>query len=472
MRCQASSLDSPLNWPGVDHDARVDVGRVAGQLLGRHVVGRVRRSHDHPNRQIECARELPVTLVRGRHGHDGASAVLRQHVVGNPYRQPLAVGRIDGVAPDEDASLRALGRHAFDLRRPPTLVDVALDFGLPIGSRQLLDQRVLRRQHDVRHAEDGVDACGEDGDLRVRALVDRQVELDAFRSTDPVRLHRLDAVGPVDLAEVEQVVGILGDAEEPLLEVALRDGRITPPAAAVVDLLIGQHAVVRAPVDGRLVPIGEAALVELQKEPLIPVVVRRLARGELLGPVVRTAHRPPLDFHAADVLHGPRVRMRAALDGGALGGQPERVEARRKQGGEALHALVAHVHIGQREVPPVAQVQVTAGVRKHHQRVVLGFVGIDLGAVQAIGFPASLPLWLDRGMLERARHNLGIVWNAAWSTTPTRFSLAAAPPAASGSTVARVALADARERSRRRSTCRRTASCASCAIERAAAARP
>jgi len=55
--------------------------------------------------------------------------------------------------------------------------------------------------------------------------------------------------------------------------------------------------------------------------------------------------------------------MGAALDRRALGGQPERVEAGREQDVEALHPLVARVDVREREIPPVAQVQVATGVR-------------------------------------------------------------------------------------------------------------
>ena len=92
--------------------------------------------------------------------------------------------------------------------------------------------------------------------------------------------------------------------------------------------------------------------------------------------------------------------MGAALDGRALGGQPEGVEPGREQDVEALHPLVAGVDVGQREVPPVAQVKIAAGVREHHQGVVLGARRVDLGLVEPVGFPARLPLGLDRLVIE------------------------------------------------------------------------
>ena len=72
--------------------------------------------------------------------------------------------------------------------------------------------------------------------------------------------------------------------------------------------------------------------------------------------------------------------MGTTLDRRAFGGQPERVEARREEHVEAVHALVARVNVGQREVPPVPQVQVPARVGEHHQGVVLGARGVHVGA--------------------------------------------------------------------------------------------
>src|SRR5438067_6553646 len=43
---------------------------------------------------------------------------------------------------------------------------------------------VFRRQDDIRHAENRVDARGEHGDLQVRVSVDWQLELNALRSEE------------------------------------------------------------------------------------------------------------------------------------------------------------------------------------------------------------------------------------------------------------------------------------------------
>jgi hypothetical protein len=67
-------------------------------------------------------------------------------------------------------------------------------------------------------------------------------DLGALGAADPVALHRLDVRGPADVLEiVQQAVGVVGDAEEPLLELARLDEVAAALAAAVDDLLVGQH---------------------------------------------------------------------------------------------------------------------------------------------------------------------------------------------------------------------------------------
>src|SRR5207247_10486976 len=78
-------------------------------------------------------------------------------------------------------------------------------------------------------------------------------DLAAFRPADPVRLLDADRVGEVDLAEVEELVGVLRDPQVPLRQVALLDLRAAPPAVPVgaLDLLAGERSVIGTPVDGR-----------------------------------------------------------------------------------------------------------------------------------------------------------------------------------------------------------------------------
>ncbi len=86
-----------------------------------------------------------------------------------------------------------------------------------------------------------------------------------YAPADPVALHRLDAIGPVEQFEVvDQPVGVGGDAHHPLAHAALEHGEVAAVAAAVGgDLLVGDDgAEPGAPVDRRLADVGEAVVVD------------------------------------------------------------------------------------------------------------------------------------------------------------------------------------------------------------------
>ena len=102
--------------------------------------------------------------------------------------------------------------------------------GLVLGARdELAHERVLGREQEERAAEQRVGARGEHGDALVGRLAvrvaQREVDLGALAAADPVRLHRLDALGPArQLVEVvEELLRVVGDLEVPLLELALVD---------------------------------------------------------------------------------------------------------------------------------------------------------------------------------------------------------------------------------------------------------
>ena len=150
------------------------------------------------------------------------------------------------------------------------------------------DVGMLGRHDEERRAEQCVGARGEDRvvDLELRLV---EVNLGSLGAADPVALHRLYVLGPVERPEiVEQALRVVGDLEKPLLELADFD-LVTAALAATVDhLLIGEDGlVVGAPVDRGLAAVGEAGLEELDEDPLRPAVVARVGGRELARPVDR-----------------------------------------------------------------------------------------------------------------------------------------------------------------------------------------
>ena len=258
---------------------------------------------------------------------------------------------------------------------------------------------------------DGVDARRERPHFAGGQAILRDVErdIDADAAPYPVRLHRLDALRPVhDAGEVEQLVRIVRDLEEPLIHLAPDDDVARALALAVHDLLVCEHRLAGgAPVHRRGRPVGQPLLVHPQEEPLIPCVVLRLARNHLAAPVVHRAHRLQLPAHALDVVHRPARRMDAAIDRRILRGQAERIESHRMQHVVAAHAHEASVRVGWRHRIPVPDVQIARGIRVHRQRVPPGTRIVVAHLVQRIVGPPPLPLGIDlAGVISQRRHPL------------------------------------------------------------------
>ena len=178
------------------------------------------------------------------------------------------------------------------------------------------------------------------------------------------------------LDAVEQLVGVVRDAEEPLLQLARRRPRAAAPARAVDDLLVGEHGLAaRAPVDVRAPAVRQIALEHLQEQPLVPAVVLGQAGRDLALPGVADAEALELPLHVGDVLERPGLGMRAVLDRGVLGRQAERVPAERMQDVEAAHALHARDDVADHVVADVADVRVPRRVGEHLEAVELRLGG-------------------------------------------------------------------------------------------------
>ncbi len=314
---------------------------------------------------------------------------------------------------------------------------------------------MLGRQHHVGGAEQGVRSGGEDGDGLV---AQREVDARALAAADPVPLLQLDGLGPVQRVQVvDQPVGVGGDPHVPLAQPGLEDGEVAALGPAVGgDLLVGQYGAqpgapvhrrvrgVRQPVlVQRVGPLGRGqsgpgaaagdltgavleggdqlgdrpgllrvgvvpGVVDLQEDPLGPLVVVRVDRGERPALVVAQAQPAQLDLHVLDVGLGRDARVRAGLHGVLLGRQAEGVEAQGVQDVVAGHPLVAGEDVGGDVPERVSDVQArTGGVREHVHDELLGpcdhrgvpgqVTGRVRGLVRALRVPDVLPACLDVG---------------------------------------------------------------------------
>ncbi len=342
-----------------------------------------------PHGQAHGAGEVEVALVVGRHGHDGARAVVGQHVVRGPDRQTFTGQRVHGVAAQEHAALRAVRGLAVDVRDLLQVLAVRLEFGPHVVAGELGGQRRVGRDHHEGRAVQRVRPGGEDRDDG--AVLDLEVDVGALGAADPVALHGEHALGPVPgelVHVVQQGVRVLGDAEVPLVQGPLGDLGAATLAAAVHDLLVGEHRLVLgAPVDRGVLPVRQALAVQLLEQPLGPPVVLGVRGVQLTGPV----HGDAVPLEGAllrlDVRVGPLGRVGVALDGGVLGRQAEGVPADGVQHVEAALHPVARDDVAHRERLGVPHVQVARRVREHVDH------GAGLGAVLARGErPGLLPV--------------------------------------------------------------------------------
>src|SRR5215218_2195574 len=311
---------------------RVDHRALAGVGLLELLAVPIRRRNHGPDLDPVFPRELEVPLVVGRYGHDRTRTVAHQDVVGDVDGDLLPISRVYGVGAGKDAGLLPRYVGAVDLAHPGGPLDVGAHLFGSLLRRYLLDRRVLRAHHEERGAEERVRAGGKDLDGAV--VFDLEPDPGALGAPDPVPLQRLDPLGPVYMGEVQELLGVVRDLEEPLRQVFLDDRRPAPLAPPVWphDLLPRQRRVVPgAPVDGGLHAVGEALLEELEEEPLVPAVVIRVAGDNLGVKVEHRAHLLELPAHPLYVRVGPLAGLDAALDRRVLGRKPEGVEPDRKE---------------------------------------------------------------------------------------------------------------------------------------------
>lgn len=94
--------------------------------------------------------------------------------------------------------------------------------------------------------------------------------------------------------------------------------------------------------------------------------------------------------------------------------QSKGVETHREEDVEATHAHESGTGVGWCHGEPVANMQVTTGIREHCESVVLGFAPINARPVEMVGFPPRLPLRFNA---------LGCVLRFIWHVVSNTLSL-------------------------------------------------
>ncbi len=318
------------------------------------------------DRQVVFQGEGEIAFVVGRDGHYGAIAVAHQDVVADPDFDLVASQRVGDV----DAGRHPLLFHRGDVGFGDATLLAFLDEGseFRVVRGRLGGQRVFGGDGDEGDAHDSVGAGGEHPELFVGVVGEREGEAHAGALADPVLLHQAYLFRPArQVVEFgQQLIGIGGDLHVVHGDLALFNERAGTPAAAVDDLLVGEHGVIdRVPVHGAELFIDQALFVEAGKQPLFPAVVLGRAGGEFAFPVDGEAERLELAAHVVDVGVSPPGRRHVVLQRGIFSRHAEGIPAHRLQYVVALHLVKTREHIADRVVAHVPHVQLARGVREH-----------------------------------------------------------------------------------------------------------
>ena len=122
---------------------------------------------------------------------------------------------------------------------------------------------MLGREHHVSRTIERVWPRGKDMDFLL--VVDLELDLRAFASTDPVALQQFDSLRPIESVEfIEQALRISGDAQHPLPHRSLKDWETADVAFSVDHLFVGQNgSKFRTPIHRDLGHIGKSCSIRI-----------------------------------------------------------------------------------------------------------------------------------------------------------------------------------------------------------------
>ncbi len=314
----------------------------------------------------------------------------------------LAVDRVDGVDPLEPDTGFVLDQlRPLKVGLPGRLGHIVLHLGVVFNAvLPGLDTGVLRGDDHIGGPEQGVRAGGIDPELL--ALGGFKIHLCAGGTANPVFLLGLDPLDKVHIVQaVNELLGVFRDFQHPL-GLFLPHHRGAAPFAYPLDhLLVGQDALAAGtPVYGHGGLIGQAVLVELQENPLGPLVVAGVGGVNDPIPVKGVAQHMELAGEVFNVLFGHNGRVNMVFNGKVLRGKAEGIVAHGEQHVIALHALFPGNGVHGRIGPGMSHMKArTGGIGKLHQGIVFGLVGAVLCGKQLFLRPELLPLWLNGGKI-------------------------------------------------------------------------
>ena len=195
---------------------------------------------------------------------------------------------MDSICTCEDTCLLSCSGHTVDLSDLGSSLLILFDSLAALVCRKLVAKLRLRCDNNICNTHERIYTSGKDLKLHVSAvfvlkalsvLFDVESYLRTLGSSNPVCLQLLCLLRPVELRQiVEELLCVVSDLEKPLCHVLVLYLRVATLALAVYNLLVCKNCLTgRTPVYRCVLSVCEASLVQFQEEPLVPLVVLRLA---------------------------------------------------------------------------------------------------------------------------------------------------------------------------------------------------
>ena len=411
------------------------------------VVGLVRRNiHDDSNRKLVFESEIEVALVVRGDRHDRTGTVVREDIIGRPNRHALAVHRVNRKPPEKNTRLFASRILSFNLGLLLYFLEIRherhSDGGVRLGDQFARKIGVGCDNHERRPVQ-RVRSSGEDGNGSF-TTVHSEHHLSPARPPNPVALHCEDFRRPSAFESIkvcEETIGVIGDSEIPLRQLLLDDRCATALTRAVgQNLLVRENRLIHGiPVDPRVPAVGQTFFVQLEEQPLVPLVILGVRGVQHPRPVER--RRVPLHRGTllGDVFVGPVARVHAALDCRVFGRKSEGIPPDGVQNLISAKPPVPCEDVSERVDLGVTHVKVTRRVREHVQDVLVRARIICVGNIEgSFGFPHGRPLCFDPAEIvfvlvhgtpsprAHARPQFYSVWRYRFGEAPRTPSIAAA----------------------------------------------